>query len=224
MLLPAEATDEATAAASPAARRWCEVKQDKCLISLNSNARTRSWGRRCRRRRRMPGRCLAQRLRHARRGQAREPHADRRLQGARRAGLSRPAEARAAEYARDHLRHDAAITGRASLSRPAATAFRPMIYVPRGNSVEKNRAMRAFGAELVEHGEDFQAAARRSRAPRPVRRPRIWCRRSIPTSCSASRPTRSNCCARRPTSTCSMCRSGRAPASAAASWRAICLG
>jgi len=33
-----------------------------------------------------------------------------------------------------------------------------MIYVPRGNSVEKNSAMRAFGAELVEHGEDFQAA------------------------------------------------------------------
>jgi threonine dehydratase len=32
------------------------------------------------------------------------------------------------------------------------------IYVPRGNSVEKNRAMGAFGAELVEHGEDFQAA------------------------------------------------------------------
>src|SRR5262245_38302247 len=32
------------------------------------------------------------------------------------------------------------------------------IYVPRGNSVEKNRAMRSFGAELVEHGEDFQAA------------------------------------------------------------------
>jgi threonine dehydratase len=34
-----------------------------------------------------------------------------------------------------------------------------VIYVPQGNSVEKNRAMRAFGAELVEHGEDFQAAA-----------------------------------------------------------------
>jgi threonine dehydratase len=32
------------------------------------------------------------------------------------------------------------------------------IYVPRGNSVEKNRAMRAFGADLVEHGDDFQAA------------------------------------------------------------------
>jgi threonine dehydratase len=33
-----------------------------------------------------------------------------------------------------------------------------VIYVPRGNSVEKNRAMKAFGAELVEYGEDFQAA------------------------------------------------------------------
>src|SRR6202140_486885 len=32
------------------------------------------------------------------------------------------------------------------------------IYVPHSNSVEKNRAMRAFGADLVEHGEDFQAA------------------------------------------------------------------
>jgi threonine dehydratase len=32
------------------------------------------------------------------------------------------------------------------------------IYVPHGNSVEKNRAMRAFGANLVEHGEDFQIA------------------------------------------------------------------
>jgi threonine dehydratase len=32
------------------------------------------------------------------------------------------------------------------------------ILVPRGNSIEKNRAMQAFGAKLVEHGEDFQAA------------------------------------------------------------------
>src|SRR5689334_5176200 len=36
---------------------------------------------------------------------------------------------------------------------------RAVIYVPKGNSVEKNLAMRAFGAELVEHGDDFQAAA-----------------------------------------------------------------
>jgi threonine dehydratase len=33
-----------------------------------------------------------------------------------------------------------------------------MIYVPHGNSVEKNRAMRGFGAKLVEHGNDFQSA------------------------------------------------------------------
>src|SRR5829696_10062833 len=32
------------------------------------------------------------------------------------------------------------------------------IYVPQGNSVEKNRSMRALGADLVEHGADFQAA------------------------------------------------------------------
>jgi threonine dehydratase len=32
------------------------------------------------------------------------------------------------------------------------------IVVPRGNSVEKNAAMAAFGARLVEHGEDFDAA------------------------------------------------------------------
>ena len=42
------------------------------------------------------------------------------------------------------------------------------IYVPHGNSVEKNRAMRAFGAKLVEHGEDFQAA--REEAERRARR------------------------------------------------------
>jgi len=32
------------------------------------------------------------------------------------------------------------------------------IVVPHGNSPEKNRAMQAFGADLVEHGHDFQAA------------------------------------------------------------------
>ncbi len=32
------------------------------------------------------------------------------------------------------------------------------IVVPHGNSVEKNAAMRALGVELIEHGEDFQAA------------------------------------------------------------------
>jgi len=32
------------------------------------------------------------------------------------------------------------------------------IVVPVGNSIEKNAAMRALGAKLIEHGEDFQAA------------------------------------------------------------------
>ena len=32
------------------------------------------------------------------------------------------------------------------------------IVVPRGNSPDKNAAMRGFGAELIEHGDDFQAS------------------------------------------------------------------
>src|SRR5271156_3715794 len=32
------------------------------------------------------------------------------------------------------------------------------IFAPEGNSAEKNAAMRALGAELIEYGEDFQAA------------------------------------------------------------------
>jgi threonine dehydratase len=36
--------------------------------------------------------------------------------------------------------------------------LRSVIYVPHGNSTEKNAAMRAWGAELVEHGSDFDTA------------------------------------------------------------------
>ncbi|HTO82606.1 MAG TPA: threonine dehydratase [Methylomirabilota bacterium] len=36
--------------------------------------------------------------------------------------------------------------------------LRAVIVVPHGNSVEKNAAMCALGAELIEHGHDFQAA------------------------------------------------------------------
>jgi threonine dehydratase len=36
------------------------------------------------------------------------------------------------------------------------------ILVPYGNSVEKNAAMRAWGAELIEHGRDFDAARERA--------------------------------------------------------------
>ena len=38
------------------------------------------------------------------------------------------------------------------------------IVVPYGNSVEKNAAMRALGAKLIEHGSDFQAAKEHAEA------------------------------------------------------------
>ncbi|MCP5368042.1 MAG: threonine dehydratase [Hyphomicrobiales bacterium] len=38
----------------------------------------------------------------------------------------------------------------------AKVGLRAVVIVPKGNNPEKNAAMRAFGAELVEHGEDFQ--------------------------------------------------------------------
>ena len=51
-----------------------------------------------------------------------------------------------------------------SVAFAAARAGVPAtIVVPLGNSREKNAAMRALGATLVEHGHDFQAALERSR-------------------------------------------------------------
>ena len=45
-----------------------------------------------------------------------------------------------------------------SVARAATAAgLKATIYIPHGNSVEKNAAMRAFGAELVVEGDDFQA-------------------------------------------------------------------
>ena len=37
--------------------------------------------------------------------------------------------------------------------------LRAVIVVPHGNSIEKNAAMRSQGAELIEHGQDFQEAS-----------------------------------------------------------------
>ncbi|MBN9266805.1 MAG: threonine dehydratase [Hyphomicrobium sp.] len=46
-----------------------------------------------------------------------------------------------------------------SVARAAtAVGLRSVILVPHGNSREKNAAMRAFGAELIEHGVDFDEA------------------------------------------------------------------
>jgi threonine dehydratase len=48
--------------------------------------------------------------------------------------------------------------GQAVAFAAARRGLKAAIVVPHGNSVEKNRAMRALGAELLEHGEDFQEA------------------------------------------------------------------
>jgi len=40
----------------------------------------------------------------------------------------------------------------------AGIGLKATILVPRGNNPEKNAAMRAFGAELIEHGKDYQEA------------------------------------------------------------------
>jgi len=46
-----------------------------------------------------------------------------------------------------------------SIARAAkAAGLASTILVPHGNSIEKNAAMRAFGARLIEHGRDFDEA------------------------------------------------------------------
>jgi threonine dehydratase len=52
-----------------------------------------------------------------------------------------------------------------SLAFAGARAGVPVtLVVPHGNSVEKNAAMRSFGAELIEHGRDFDEAKDRAAA------------------------------------------------------------
>jgi threonine dehydratase len=48
--------------------------------------------------------------------------------------------------------------GQSIATAAARYGLRAVIVVPEGNSVEKNAAMRAQGAELVVHGHDFQAS------------------------------------------------------------------
>jgi threonine dehydratase len=54
--------------------------------------------------------------------------------------------------------------GQAVVRAATAAGLRAVIVVPLGNSVEKNDAMRSFGAELIEHGADFDAAKARAHA------------------------------------------------------------
>ncbi len=48
--------------------------------------------------------------------------------------------------------------GQSQARAARAAGLRAKIYAPHGNSVEKNAAMRAFGADLVEFGADFDEA------------------------------------------------------------------
>ncbi len=48
--------------------------------------------------------------------------------------------------------------GQSQARAAVAAGLRALVYAPHGNSVEKNAAMRAFGAELIEHGTDFESA------------------------------------------------------------------
>jgi len=48
--------------------------------------------------------------------------------------------------------------GQSQARAARGAGLRAVVYAPRGNSTEKNAAMRAFGAELHEVGDDFDAA------------------------------------------------------------------
>ena len=48
--------------------------------------------------------------------------------------------------------------GQAQARAATRAGLRAVVYVPHGNSVEKNAAMRAFGADLREFGDDFDTA------------------------------------------------------------------
>ena len=68
------------------------------------------------------------------------------------------------ELMRSGARIDGVITatrgnhGQSVARAASAVGLKSVILVPHGNSAEKNTAMRAFGAELIEHGVDFDEA------------------------------------------------------------------
>ena len=89
-------------------------------------------------------------------GQAREPHADRRVQGPWRPRPPRSTES--AERRGGIISATRGNHGQSLAFAGRANGVPVVIVAPHGNSVEKNAAMRALGAELIESGHDFQAA------------------------------------------------------------------
>jgi len=80
-----------------------------------------------------------------------------------------------------------------SIALAAARAGLPCaIFVPHGNSREKNAAMRAFGAELIVAGADFDES-RDMRPSSPPSAATTTCPRSIPIWSRAWPPTRWRC-------------------------------
>jgi threonine dehydratase len=72
-------------------------------------------------------------------------------------------------YVAELIQRDPTVTGVIAATRgnhgqsvafaaAAQRGLRSVVVVPHGNSREKNAAMRAWGAEIVEHGDDFQDA------------------------------------------------------------------
>ncbi len=49
--------------------------------------------------------------------------------------------------------------GQAQARSERKAGLQAVIVVPHGNSIEKNTAMRGFGAELIEYGQDYNEAA-----------------------------------------------------------------
>jgi threonine dehydratase len=79
---------------------------------------------------------------------------------------------------REHADVDGIITatrgnhGQSQARAASAARLRAKILVPRGNSVEKNAAMKAFGGELLEFGDDFDEA--RVEAARLAKEENLW--------------------------------------------------
>ena len=89
------------------------------------------------------------------------------------------------------------------------------VVVPFGNSTEKNAAMQAFGAELIEHGRDFDEARERAEEiaqERGYEYGKSFDQRSGARRCDLCA---TSCSPPSPSSMPSTCRSGSAPASAA---------
>jgi len=90
-------------------------------------------------------------------GQARKPRSHWIVQGAERARVPRLVAMRATRRSRRDLRH-AGNFGQGVAFAARRHSIPAVVVVPQGNSIEKNVAMLALGAELVEHGHDFQEA------------------------------------------------------------------